>query len=96
MYSREIATVAAPAVVADPPPFVATPPGAGAIQMNGAGLTTDTQEGVANARLAYQHYEGVFGGDRWKALEAAGAKPPPSTTAAREAAKSVDVSPGVP
>jgi transaldolase len=30
---------------------------------------------VANARLAYQHYEGVFGGDRWKALEAAGAKP---------------------
>ena len=30
---------------------------------------------VANARLAYQHYEGVFAGDRWKALEAAGAKP---------------------
>ncbi len=30
---------------------------------------------VANARLAYQHYEGVFGGDRWKALAAAGAKP---------------------
>jgi transaldolase len=30
---------------------------------------------VANARLAYQHYEGVFGGDRWKSLEAAGAKP---------------------
>ncbi len=30
---------------------------------------------VANARLAYQHYEGVFSSDRWKALEAAGAKP---------------------
>jgi transaldolase len=30
---------------------------------------------VANARLAYQHYENVFAGDRWKALEAAGAKP---------------------
>ncbi len=30
---------------------------------------------VANARLAYQHYEAVFGSDRWKALEAAGAKP---------------------
>jgi transaldolase len=30
---------------------------------------------VANARLAYQHYEHVFGSDRWKALAAAGAKP---------------------
>jgi transaldolase len=30
---------------------------------------------VANAQLAYQHYEKVFAGDRWKALEAAGAKP---------------------
>jgi len=30
---------------------------------------------IANARLAYQHYEKVFAGDRWKALEAAGAKP---------------------
>ncbi len=29
--------------------------------------------GVANARLAYQRYESVFGSDRWKALEAAGA-----------------------
>jgi transaldolase len=29
---------------------------------------------VANARLAYQHYEGIFSGDRWKALAAAGAK----------------------
>jgi transaldolase len=31
--------------------------------------------GVANARLAYQHYEKVFASDRWKALEAAGARP---------------------
>ena len=30
---------------------------------------------IANARLAYQHYEKVFGSDRWKALAAAGAKP---------------------
>jgi transaldolase len=30
---------------------------------------------IANARLAYQHYETVFGGERWKALAAAGAKP---------------------
>jgi len=30
---------------------------------------------VANARLAYQHYEAVFTSDRWKALEAAGARP---------------------
>jgi transaldolase len=31
--------------------------------------------GVANARLAYQAYEEVFSSDRWKALEAKGAKP---------------------
>jgi transaldolase len=31
--------------------------------------------GVANARLAYQHYEEVFSSDRWKSLEASGAKP---------------------
>ncbi|HEX4430123.1 MAG TPA: transaldolase [Frankiaceae bacterium] len=29
---------------------------------------------VANARLAYQHYENMISGDRWKALAAAGAK----------------------
>jgi transaldolase len=29
--------------------------------------------GIANARLAYQHYEKVFSSDRWAALEAAGA-----------------------
>jgi transaldolase len=30
---------------------------------------------IANARLAYQHYEDVFTSDRWQALEQAGAKP---------------------
>jgi len=30
---------------------------------------------IANARLAYQHYEQAFGGERWAALEAAGAIP---------------------
>ena len=33
------------------------------------------QAAIANARLAYQHYEDVFSGGRWKALEADGAKP---------------------
>ncbi len=31
--------------------------------------------GIANARLAYERYEKVFGSDRWKALEAEGAHP---------------------
>jgi transaldolase len=30
---------------------------------------------IANARLAYHAYEEVFAGERWKALEAAGARP---------------------
>lgn len=33
------------------------------------------QAAIANARLAYQHYEEVFGSERWKALGAAGAHP---------------------
>ncbi|GAC1609944.1 MAG: transaldolase [Mycobacteriales bacterium] len=33
------------------------------------------QAGIANARLAYQHYEQVFSGARWKALEQTGATP---------------------
>jgi transaldolase len=33
-----------------------------------------SKSAVANARLAYQHYEKVIASDRWKALEAAGAK----------------------
>jgi transaldolase len=30
---------------------------------------------IANARVAYEHYERVFASDRWKALAAAGARP---------------------
>ena len=30
---------------------------------------------IANARLAYEHYERIFTGDRWAALSAAGAQP---------------------
>ncbi len=30
---------------------------------------------IANARLAYEHYEKVFSSDRWRVLEQAGAKP---------------------
>ena len=30
---------------------------------------------IANARLAYQHYEKVFGSERWQALARAGARP---------------------
>ena len=33
------------------------------------------QAAIANARLAYEAYEKVFSGDRWRALAAAGAKP---------------------
>ncbi len=33
------------------------------------------QAAIANARLAYQHYEKVFGGERWKSLAAMGANP---------------------
>lgn len=33
------------------------------------------QAGIANARLAYQHYEKVFTAGRWEALAQAGAKP---------------------
>lgn len=38
-----------PGFFANPPPFDASKPGAGAIQMNGAGLTADTAEGIVNA-----------------------------------------------
>ncbi len=41
----------------------------------GAGHALRGKAAIANARLAYQHYEQVFGSDRWKALAAAGARP---------------------
>jgi transaldolase len=41
----------------------------------GKGHPLRGKAGIANARLAYQAYEEVFSGARWRALEAAGAKP---------------------
>jgi transaldolase len=41
----------------------------------GEGSDLRGKAAVANAQLAYQHYEKVFGSDRWKALADAGAKP---------------------
>ncbi len=41
----------------------------------GEGSELRGRAAIANARLAYQHYEQVFSGGRWKALEQAGAKP---------------------
>ncbi len=41
----------------------------------GEGSELRGKAAIANARLAYQHYEQVFSSDRWKALEQAGAKP---------------------
>ncbi|NEK85162.1 transaldolase [Blastococcus saxobsidens] len=41
----------------------------------GADAQLKSKAGVANAQLAYQAYEEVFSSDRWKALEAKGARP---------------------
>jgi len=41
----------------------------------GADAELRGKAGVANARLAYAAYEQVFGGERWRALETAGAHP---------------------
>ena len=45
-------------------------------RINKSGADTDllSKAGVANARLAYQAYEEFFTGERWEALEAAGAR----------------------
>ncbi|MCA1712305.1 MAG: transaldolase [Actinobacteria bacterium] len=45
------------------------------LEKSGAAADLRGKAAIANARLAYQHYEKVFAGDRWKALEQAGAKP---------------------
>jgi transaldolase len=45
------------------------------LEKSGAPADLRGKAAIANARLAYQHYEEVFSSDRWKALEAAGAKP---------------------
>ena len=46
-------------------------------QLDKSGASKDLRgkAAIANARLAYQHYEEVFSSDRWQALEQAGAKP---------------------
>ncbi|MER5636690.1 transaldolase [Kitasatospora sp. NPDC002227] len=44
-------------------------------KIGGEAKELKSKAALANARLAYQAYEEVFSGDRWKALEAAGAKP---------------------
>src|ERR671927_1342732 len=41
----------------------------------GADPSLKGKAGIANARLAYQAYEDVFSSDRWRALEARGARP---------------------
>src|SRR3954466_3923013 len=45
------------------------------LDKNGGAKELRGKAGIANAQLAYQHYEKVFSSDRWKALEKAGAKP---------------------
>jgi transaldolase len=45
------------------------------LEKSGADSSLRGRAGVANARLAYAAYERVFGGERWAALEKAGAKP---------------------
>lgn len=44
------------------------------INKSGADTELLSKAGVANARLAYQAYEQFFSGERWEALEAAGAR----------------------
>jgi transaldolase len=45
------------------------------LDASGADASLKGKAGVANAQLAYQAYEEVFSSDRWKALEAKGARP---------------------
>jgi transaldolase len=45
------------------------------LEKSGGAKELRGRAGIANAQLAYQHYEEVFSSDRWKALEQAGAKP---------------------
>jgi transaldolase len=45
------------------------------LEKAGADPALKGRAGVANAQLAYQAYEEVFSSDRWKALEAKGARP---------------------
>ena len=45
------------------------------LEKAGADPSLKGKAGVANAQLAYQAYEEVFSSDRWRALEAQGARP---------------------
>jgi transaldolase len=45
------------------------------LEKAGADPSLQGKAGVANAQLAYQAYEEVFSSDRWRALEAKGARP---------------------
>ena len=47
----------------------------GQLEKSGADTALRGKAAIANARLAYAHYEKVFASDRWKALAAAGARP---------------------
>lgn len=44
-------------------------------KLGGAGEPLRGRAAIANARLAYQHYQRVFTSDRWRALADAGARP---------------------
>jgi transaldolase len=45
------------------------------LEKSGADSDLRGQAAIANARLAYQHYEKTFSSERWKALQRAGARP---------------------
>ena len=45
------------------------------LEKSGADASLRGKAAIANARLAYDHYEKVFATDRWKALQQAGAQP---------------------
>ena len=45
------------------------------LDKSGADKDLRGKAAIANAQLAYQHYEQVFSSDRWKALSQAGARP---------------------
>ena len=45
------------------------------LDKTGADASLKSKAGLANAQLAYQAYEEIFSSDRWRALEAKGARP---------------------
>jgi hypothetical protein len=67
-----------PGFAASPPAFVAAAPGAGAIQMNGAGLTAVTTEGIVNAGGSSAPSSGAAVSGSGAATSAAAVPAPPS------------------